>query len=74
MQDALNKVRVEGHQGPHPERYHGIIYGRLSDATKGLTPNSTQYKKAVKLTLDQLKVEISTPNTELNRLVTGAEK
>lgn len=25
MQDALNKVRVEGHQLPHPEKYHGIL-------------------------------------------------
>lgn len=72
--DIDNKVKVVGHQGPHPEKYHKIVYDRLYDATRGLSPKSTQYEEAVRSTLKQLKIEISDSNTELNKLVIGVDK
>jgi len=32
LQDAENIVPIRGHRGPHPERYHEIVYKRLRDA------------------------------------------
>ncbi|MCW9715923.1 AHH domain-containing protein [Avibacterium sp. 21-594] len=72
--DVDNKVKVVGHQGPHPEKYHKIVYDRLYDATRGLSPKSTQYEEAVRSTLKQLKIEISDSNTELNKLVIGVDR
>ncbi|MCW5765444.1 MAG: AHH domain-containing protein [Phycisphaeraceae bacterium] len=37
LSDRLNRVRVIGHAGPHPERYHELVYTRLrfASATEG---------------------------------------
>ncbi|OJH34495.1 hypothetical protein BON30_42540 [Cystobacter ferrugineus] len=32
LEDVANKVRLNGHEGPHPERYHGEVAGRLKAA------------------------------------------
>lgn len=29
LEDAANKVRLKGHEGPHPERYHAEVIRRL---------------------------------------------
>ena len=36
LDDALNKVFVPGHKGPHSEEYHQYIYDKLTTALKGL--------------------------------------
>lgn len=43
LDDAINKINVPGHKGPHPEAYHGAIFDRLQAATKGL--GGEDYKK-----------------------------
>jgi len=36
LDDALNKIRIPGHKGPHSELYHQTVYDRVLGATKGL--------------------------------------
>ncbi len=69
--DPANLVEVEGHVGPHPKRYHQIVFRRLQAATERLVPRTAQYRAAVLRTLKDLAKEITTPGTELNLLVTG---
>jgi hypothetical protein len=69
LQDAENIVPIQGHKGPHPQRYHEIVYRRLREA---LGECSTMVECRGKLTreLHALAEEIATPGAELNRLVT----
>ncbi len=69
LEDPANKMPLEGHYGPHPERYHRIIFDELTEATE--TCRSVAECR-VKLTeaLKGLAKEIATPGTELNQLVT----
>jgi hypothetical protein len=68
LKDAINKIEVIGHKGPHPDEYHQAVFDRLQSATKGL--EGAEYKKAFESTLEVLKKEVSTAGTELNKLVT----
>jgi hypothetical protein len=69
MEDPANKMPLQGHYGPHPERYHRIIHKALLDAT--LTCRSVvACRAALTDELRRLAKQISTPGTELNRLVT----
>jgi hypothetical protein len=69
LKDRENIVPIQGHQGPHPQRYHEIVYQRLQEA---LGECSTVVDCRVKLTgaLKKLANEIATPGTELNHLIT----
>jgi hypothetical protein len=69
LEDVENIVPVLGHKGPHPERYHRIVYERLSKALANCRSIAVCRAK-LKLELDDLALEISTPGTELNQLVT----
>jgi filamentous hemagglutinin len=62
---------VPGHRGPHPQAYHQHVYGRLTDATSGLSPNGPSYTQAVTNTLDRIKSEAVTPGSQINRWLTG---
>jgi hypothetical protein len=69
LKDVENKVPIEGHKGPHPERYHRIVFNRLDEAMQGCR-SIAECKMALNKALDRLAREIATPGTELNRLVT----
>ena len=69
LNDPANKVRVKGHQGPHPQEYHERIHKRLEEATKGCN-SIEQCRKALTEELQRLAKQISTEGTELNKLVT----
>lgn len=69
LKDEENIVPVEGHKGPHPERYHRMVYERLSKAM-GNCRSIAVCRAKLKLELDDLAQEVSTPGTELNQLVT----
>jgi hypothetical protein len=69
LQDAENVVLIRGHKGPHPLRYHEIIYRRLR-AALGDCSAITECRENLTRELRALAEEISTPGTELNRLVT----
>ena len=69
MEDPANKMPLPGHYGPHPERYHQLVYKELFDAT--VTCRSVvACREKLKEALKELAKEIATPGTELNRLVT----
>jgi len=69
--DPENLVEVEGHQGPHPQAYHDIVYETLNNATNRIPPGTTAYREAVIKALRNLATRISTPGGDLNLLVTG---
>ncbi|WP_232293537.1 AHH domain-containing protein [Stigmatella aurantiaca] len=69
LKDPENVVPVKGHKGPHPERYHRLVYERLDDATRGCR-SITECRARLTRVMDRLAQEIATPGTELNRLVT----
>lgn len=69
LQDPENIVPVEGHRGPHPERYHRIIYERLGKAL-GDCRSVEMCRLRLARVLERLAEEIATPGTELNQLVT----
>ncbi len=69
LNDPANKVRVKGHQGPHPQEYHERIYKRLDEVTKGCS-SIEQCRKVLTAELERLAKQISTEGTSLNKLVT----
>jgi transposase len=69
LDDAANKVRVKGHKGPHPEAYHREVFKRLNEAMEGCS-SLQQCRESLTNALRKLAVEISTPGTKLNKLVT----
>jgi RHS repeat-associated protein len=68
LDDALNKIEVPGHFGPHPELYHQTVLDRVESAVEGL--EGAAYKTALKTELESLGKEAATPGTLLNRLLT----
>nr|WP_224362054.1 AHH domain-containing protein [Hyalangium versicolor] len=69
LTDEENVVPVEGHKGPHPQRYHEIVYRRV-DRALGDCSSIAECRARLLPALDELARLISTPGTELNRLVT----
>jgi hypothetical protein len=69
MKDVENTVPIEGHKGPHPERYHRIIFEELDGATQGCR-SIAECRAALTKVLNWLAKEIATSGTELNQLVT----
>jgi hypothetical protein len=69
MEDPANKMPLDGHYGPHPQRYHEIILRELDDAMRGCR-SVVECRGALTSRLRQLAKEIATPGTKLNQLVT----
>ncbi|MFL5350385.1 MAG: AHH domain-containing protein [Hyalangium sp.] len=69
LKDRQNIVPIQGHKGPHPQRYHQIVYRRLEEAL-GDCSSIAECRARLVPALDELAKLISTPGTELNRLVT----
>jgi hypothetical protein len=74
MKDVENTVPIAGHKGPHPERYHRIVFRELDQAMQGCR-GVAECRAALTKALGMLAKEIATPGTELNQLVTrGASR
>jgi len=69
LKDRENIVPLQGHKGPHPQRYHEIVYERLQ-RTLGNCSSIAECRPILTRALDRLAQEIATPGTELNRLLT----
>ncbi len=69
LKDPENIVPVEGHSGPHPQRYHELVSERLNGATETCR-RVEECRAALTRALQQLAREVVTKGTELNRLVT----
>jgi hypothetical protein len=69
LKDPENIVPIKGHKGPHPQRYHDIVFRRLDEAM-GDCRSIAECRARLLPALDELAKLISAPGTELNRLVT----
>jgi hypothetical protein len=69
LDDAVNKIRVPGHRGPHPEAYHQAVFDRINQATDGLSGSA--YKSALETELGAIGKEAATSGSTLNKLLTG---
>jgi len=69
LNDPANIVNVKGHKGPHPQEYHQRILNRLTEATEDCS-SMRQCREALTSELKRLARQISTPGSELNKLVT----
>ncbi|GEL75350.1 hypothetical protein MVI01_71340 [Myxococcus virescens] len=69
LKDPENIVEIAGHKGPHPKKYHDIIFLRLQDAL-GECRTVVACRKALTMELRSLATEAQTPGTTLHRLVT----
>jgi hypothetical protein len=69
LKDPENIVPIKGHKGPHPQRYHDIVFRRLDEAM-GDCSSIAECRARLLPALDELAKLSSTPGTELNRLVT----
>ncbi|MFL5349649.1 MAG: AHH domain-containing protein [Hyalangium sp.] len=72
LNDPANRVRINGHRGPHPQAYHEEVYERLDRATSTCR-TLQQCQQALTAELRRLAREISTPGSRLNKLVTRTE-
>ncbi|AKF83569.1 hypothetical protein MFUL124B02_36185 [Myxococcus fulvus 124B02] len=69
LDNAANKVRVPGHKGPHPQKYHEEVYERLEDAMEGCR----SIQRCREVLVEELRVlagEITRHGSRLNVLVT----
>jgi RHS repeat-associated protein len=56
LDDAINKLALDGHKGRHSPRYHQWVLDTLRSAVQGL--DGADYKKALTEALDYLKAEL----------------
>ncbi|RKH61851.1 AHH domain-containing protein [Corallococcus aberystwythensis] len=64
LEDVANKVRLNGHEGPHPEFYHSQVVNRLQAAVR--TCRTTEACRAKLLNeLANIASELLTPGSEL---------
>jgi len=69
LKDPENIVPVEGHKGPHPQRYHEVVFAEL-DAATAHCRTVTACRASLQSALRRLAREITTRGSELNLLVT----
>ncbi|WP_170115477.1 AHH domain-containing protein [Melittangium boletus] len=69
MEDPANKIKLSGHYGPHPKKYHEAVLSHLAEATEGC-PNQRACAMALRQALRELATEISTQGTKLHVLLT----
>ena len=67
LDDALNKIPVPGHRGPHPQAYHQAVFDRLEGATSGLTGEAA--RNALQMELRSLARDIQSPGSAFNTLL-----
>ena len=72
MEDPANKVRIPGHQGPHPEEYHQEIFKRIEKAVRRCETTG-QCREALTRELEKLATELQKVGSRLNKLVTRTE-
>lgn len=68
MEHVANKVRIKGHQGPHPREYHELILKRLTDRMRGCR-GAEQCRAALLEELNSIARSISTPGSSLRNLL-----
>lgn len=72
VEDVSNKVRLGGHQGPHPREYHEAVLRRLNDAL-GKCRNTGTCRSRLVEELAKIANELLTPGSALRRLIVPKE-
>jgi hypothetical protein len=72
LEDAANKVRLNGHEGPHPERYHKEVMDRLERAVERCQTTETCRARLMK-ELARIANELLTRGSDLRSLIVKAE-
>lgn len=68
LEDAANKVRLNGHAGPHPELYHKRVTSRLQDSVSRCRKTETCRANLME-ELAKIADELMTPGSPLRRLI-----
>ncbi|WNG25933.1 hypothetical protein F0U62_19350 [Cystobacter fuscus] len=68
LEDVANKVRINGHEGPHPGPYHEKVTSRLQDAVSRCKTTETCRAKLVN-ELARIASELLTPGSELRGFI-----
>ncbi len=71
LEDAANKVRLKGHEGPHPERYHKEVMDRLERAVERCRTTETCRAK-LERELANIANELLTPGSPLRSFIVKA--
>lgn len=71
LEDAANKVRLKGHEGPHPELYHSQVVPRLQRAVKDCRGTEDCRVRLVN-ELARIANELLTPGSELRGYIVKA--
>lgn len=69
LKDPANKVRIRGHEVPHPEEYHELVFERIRRAL-GNCRGTDQCRDALLGELRRLAKDLATPGSYLHDLVT----
>ena len=72
LEDAANKVRLKGHEGPHPELYHRAVVRRLELSVSRCRTTETCRASLMK-ELAKIANELLTPGSDLRRLIVKVE-
>lgn len=73
LDDAANKVRIQGHKGPHPAGYHKEVLGRIDQATLGCR-GPAQCRAMLVEELVKIARDLTTEGTKLRKLITKNPK
>ncbi|RKH67485.1 AHH domain-containing protein [Corallococcus llansteffanensis] len=68
LEDVVNKVRLNGHEGPHPERYHREVVERLERAVERCRTTETCRSRLVN-ELAKIANELLTPGSPLRSFI-----
>jgi len=64
LEDVANKVRLKGHEGPHPEQYHRKVVSRLQDAVNSCKTTDACRVRLIN-ELARIANDLLTPGSEL---------
>ncbi|MCP3105557.1 AHH domain-containing protein [Myxococcus sp. K15C18031901] len=73
LEDAANKVRLKGHEGPHPELYHREIMQRLNQSVSRCRTIETCRANLME-ELATIANELMTPGSRLRRFIVKVEE
>ena len=73
LEDAANKVRLNGHEGPHPERYHSEVIRRLDRSVARCRTTETCRANLME-ELANIANELLTPGSPLRSFIVKVEE
>jgi A nuclease family of the HNH/ENDO VII superfamily with conserved AHH len=68
LKDSANLIHIQGHEGPHSEEYHQMVYARLLAAFRKCK-SLDECRRAFTNELKNIADELCTPGTDLNKML-----